>query len=138
MAGKRLATAIRPSDKSKPLRVRFETPSGPQAQVDFARFITVLEDEPGMTRNIWLFSMRLAKGYDANTLRAPLANAEPGPTSRPRAIGRRRASMHNLSRGRSSTSSWTRSAKPEVEAWPTVRPKGLSWPRISFSWSRSF
>lgn len=71
MAGKRLATAIRPSDKSKPLQVRFETPSGQQAQVDFARFITVLADEPGMTRNIWLFSMRWAKGYDANTLRAP-------------------------------------------------------------------
>lgn len=40
-----------------PFQVRFETPPGHQTQVDFARFITVLEDEPGMTRNIWLFSM---------------------------------------------------------------------------------
>jgi hypothetical protein len=54
-----------------PFQVRFETPSGHQAQVDFARFITVLEDEPGMTRNIRLFSMRWAKGNDANALCAP-------------------------------------------------------------------
>ena len=39
--------------------VRFETPAGHQAQVDFARFVVTFEDEPGMTRIIWLFSLVL-------------------------------------------------------------------------------
>ncbi len=56
-AVKRFVAAIRPSDGCKPFEVRFETPSGHQAQVDFARFVTVFEDEPGITRIIWLFSM---------------------------------------------------------------------------------
>lgn len=51
--------AIRPIDGPKPFEVRFETPSGHQAQVDFARFVTVFEDKPGVTRIIWLFSMVL-------------------------------------------------------------------------------
>lgn len=58
-AVKRFVAAIRPSDGPKPFEVRFETPPGHQAQVDFARFVTVFEDEPGMTRIIWLFSMVL-------------------------------------------------------------------------------
>jgi transposase len=58
-AVKRFVAAIRPSDGPKPFEVRFETPSGHQAQVDFARFVTVFEDEPGVTRIIWLFSMVL-------------------------------------------------------------------------------
>jgi len=58
-AVKRFVAAIRPSDGPKPFEVRFETPSGHQAQVDFARFVTVFEDEPGITRIIWLFSMVL-------------------------------------------------------------------------------
>ena len=39
-AVKRFVAAIRPSDGPKPFEVRFETPSGHQAQVDFARFVT--------------------------------------------------------------------------------------------------
>ena len=39
--------------------VRFETPPGRQAQVDFAHFRTVFTDEPGVERIIWLFSMVL-------------------------------------------------------------------------------
>ena len=58
-AVKRFAAAIRPGDGPKPFAVRFETPPGHQAQVDFARFVTVFEDEPGATRTIWLFSMVL-------------------------------------------------------------------------------
>lgn len=58
-AVKRFVAAIRPSDGPKPFEVRFETPSGHQAQVDFARFVTVFEDEPGVTRIIWLFSLVL-------------------------------------------------------------------------------
>lgn len=58
-AVKRFVAAIRPSDGPKPFEVRFETPPGHQAQVDFARFVTVFEDEPGITRIIWLFSMVL-------------------------------------------------------------------------------
>ena len=38
---------------------RFETPPGRQAQVDFAQFRTVFEDEPGQTRVLWLFTMIL-------------------------------------------------------------------------------
>ncbi len=58
-AVKRFVAAIRPSNGPKPYEVRFETPPGHQAQVDFARFVTVFEDEPGVTRIIWLFSMVL-------------------------------------------------------------------------------
>jgi transposase len=58
-AVKRFVAAIRPSDGPKPFEVRFETPSGQQAQVDFARFVTRFEDEPGVTRIIWLFSLVL-------------------------------------------------------------------------------
>jgi transposase len=39
--------------------VRFETPAGRQAQVDFAQFKVVFEDEPSMVRIVWLFSMVL-------------------------------------------------------------------------------
>ncbi len=39
--------------------VRFETPPGEQAQVDFARFDVEFLDEPGVTRIVWLFSMVL-------------------------------------------------------------------------------
>jgi transposase len=39
--------------------VRFETPAGEQAQVDFAHFQTVFTDEPEVTRTVWLFSLVL-------------------------------------------------------------------------------
>jgi hypothetical protein len=39
--------------------VRFETPPGHHAQVDFAHFRTVFTDEPGVERIIWLFSLVL-------------------------------------------------------------------------------
>ena len=38
---------------------RFETPPGKQAQVDFAEFKVAFEDEPGIVRKAWLFSMVL-------------------------------------------------------------------------------
>jgi transposase len=41
--------------------VRFETPPGEQAQVDFAQFNVEFTDEPGVRRIVWLFSMVL--GY---------------------------------------------------------------------------
>jgi transposase len=41
--------------------VRFETPPGEQAQVDFAHFEVEFDDEPGVKRIVWLFSMVL--GY---------------------------------------------------------------------------
>src|SRR5271165_5246687 len=41
--------------------VRFETPPGQQAQVDFAHFEVEFADEPGVRRIVWLFSMAL--GY---------------------------------------------------------------------------
>jgi transposase len=58
-AVKRFVAAIRPNAGPKPFEVRFETPAGQQAQVDFARFVTEFSDEPGMTRIVWLFSMVL-------------------------------------------------------------------------------
>lgn len=39
--------------------VRFETPPGAQAQVDFAQFQVVFTDEPTVTRIVWLFSFVL-------------------------------------------------------------------------------
>jgi transposase len=53
-----LLREIRPVEVSS-FEVRFETPPGRQAQVDFAHFRTVFSDEPGVERIIWLFSMVL-------------------------------------------------------------------------------
>ncbi|MBA2626704.1 MAG: IS21 family transposase [Gemmatimonadales bacterium] len=58
-AVKRFVAAVRPSDGPKPFEVRFETPAGHQAQVDFARFVVTFEDEPSVTRIVWLFSLVL-------------------------------------------------------------------------------
>jgi transposase len=58
-AVKRYLAAIRPEHQAKPFEVRFETPAGYQAQVDFARFVTTFTDEPGLARIIWLFSLVL-------------------------------------------------------------------------------
>ena len=58
-AVKRYVAAIRPQPQPKPFEVRFETPAGDQAQVDFARFVTTFTDEPGLARIIWLFSLVL-------------------------------------------------------------------------------
>jgi transposase len=49
---------IRP-EPIKPFEVRFETPPGAQAQVDFARFPIVFTDAPTEPRIVWLFSMVL-------------------------------------------------------------------------------
>src|SRR5271167_2632583 len=51
---------LRPAP-SAGFEVRFETPPGDQAQVDFARFEVEFTDEPGVRRIVWLFSMVL--GY---------------------------------------------------------------------------
>jgi transposase len=51
---------VRPAPRSS-FEVRFETPPGEQAQVDFAQFQVVFTDEPGATRIVWLFSLVL--GY---------------------------------------------------------------------------
>src|SRR5271165_1978263 len=47
--------------RSAGFEVRFETPPGQQAQVDFAHFEVEFADEPGIKRIVWLFSMVL--GY---------------------------------------------------------------------------
>ena len=41
------------------VEVRFETPPGRQAQVDFAQFRVEFSDEPGVVRILWLFTMVL-------------------------------------------------------------------------------
>jgi len=50
--------SVRPSSCAG-FEVRFETPPGRQAQVDFAHFRTVFTDEPGVERVVWLFSLVL-------------------------------------------------------------------------------
>lgn len=50
--------ALRPA-RSAPFAVRFETPPGKQAQVDFAEFKVEFTDEPGVVRKVWLFSLVL-------------------------------------------------------------------------------
>ncbi len=49
---------VRPPETAT-FEVRFETPAGRQAQVDFAHFRTVLTDQPGIERTVWLFSIAL-------------------------------------------------------------------------------
>lgn len=58
-AVKRYVAAIRPQNGPKPYEVRFETPPGVQAQVDFARFVVDFDDDPGTSRIVWLFSLVL-------------------------------------------------------------------------------
>jgi len=58
-AVKRFLAVVRPADRPKPFEVRFETPPGQQAQVDFARFVTTFSDQPETTRIVWLFSLVL-------------------------------------------------------------------------------
>ena len=59
---RRHGRAPRPAAAGSPaFEVRFETPPGDQAQVDFAQFQVVFADEPGVTRIVWLFSLVL--GY---------------------------------------------------------------------------
>ena len=57
-AVKEFLRTIRPNP-TPGFEVRFETPPGRQAQVDFAHFRTVFTDEPGTERVIWLFSLVL-------------------------------------------------------------------------------
>jgi transposase len=56
---KRFLAAIRPENGPKPYEVRFETPPGVQAQVDFTRFVVDFTDDPGISRVVWLFSLVL-------------------------------------------------------------------------------
>jgi transposase len=58
-AVKRFVAAVRPQREPKPFEVRFETPPGFQAQVDFARFVTTFTDEPQTPRVVWLFALVL-------------------------------------------------------------------------------
>ena len=58
-AVKRHLAVIRPQAGPKPYEVRFETPPGVQAQVDFARFVVEFTDDPGNRRIVWLFSLVL-------------------------------------------------------------------------------
>jgi transposase len=58
-AVKRFLAAIRPENGPKPYEVRFETPPGVQAQVDFARFVVDFTDDPDTSRVVWLFSLVL-------------------------------------------------------------------------------
>lgn len=58
-AVKRYLAAVRPENGPKPYEVRFETPPGVQAQVDFARFVVDFTDDPGTARIVWLFSLVL-------------------------------------------------------------------------------
>lgn len=53
-----LLRRIRPARERK-FEVRFETPAGVQAQVDFAYFMVEFEDFPGVKRIVWLFALVL-------------------------------------------------------------------------------
>jgi transposase len=50
---------IRPAAGDQGFEVRFETPPGEQAQVNFAQFQVVFTDEPTITRIVSMFSMVL-------------------------------------------------------------------------------
>lgn len=53
-----LVREVRPP-RQRGFEVRFETPAGHQAQVDFAHFNVEFDDVPGQRRSIWLFSIVL-------------------------------------------------------------------------------
>lgn len=53
-----LVREVRPPRQSG-FEVRFETPAGQQAQVDFAHFNVEFDDAPGQRRSIWLFTIVL-------------------------------------------------------------------------------
>jgi len=53
-----LVREVRPP-RRRGFEVRFETPAGQQAQVDFAHFNVAFDDTPGQRRSIWLFSIVL-------------------------------------------------------------------------------
>jgi transposase len=53
-----LVREVRPP-RQRGFEVRFETPAGQQAQVDFAHFNVEFDDAPGQRRSIWLFSIVL-------------------------------------------------------------------------------
>lgn len=55
---KRWVRQIRPASTAG-FEVRFETPAGHQAQVDFAEFKVEFMSEPGLARRVWLFAMVL-------------------------------------------------------------------------------
>lgn len=48
--------------------VRFETPPGDQAQVDFAQFQLQFTNKPTITRIVWLFSFVLGFSQDMQTV----------------------------------------------------------------------
>ncbi|MDH7974965.1 IS21 family transposase [Sphingomonas sp. AR_OL41] len=51
--------AMRPAGGGRPYAVRFETPPGQQAQVDFAQFRVRFTSAPNSVQIVWLFSMVL-------------------------------------------------------------------------------
>jgi len=51
--------ALRPAGGGRPFAVRFETPPGQQAQVDFAQFRVRFTSAPDSVQIVWLFSMVL-------------------------------------------------------------------------------
>ncbi len=53
-----LLRSVRPP-RQEGFEVRFETPAGHQAQVDFAYFNVEFDDAPGQRRSVWLFSLVL-------------------------------------------------------------------------------
>ena len=52
-AVKRFVAATLPPE-ARPYEVRFETPAGQQAQIDFARFVVTFTDAPGASCIVWL------------------------------------------------------------------------------------
>ena len=61
MAHSRVTDLLREArpPQCKPFERRFETLPGRRAQVDFAQFRMVFEDEPGVTRVVWPFTLIL-------------------------------------------------------------------------------
>jgi len=53
-----LLRRVRPA-REPGFEIRFETPAGRQAQVDFAHFNVLFEDAPAERRSVWLFSLVL-------------------------------------------------------------------------------
>jgi len=106
--------------------VRFETAPGEQAQVDFAHFKAVFDDEPGVVRVVWLFSMvlghsrylfaRFCLHQDLQTLLRLHIEAFQHLNGVPREILYDRMKSAVLARAKISTSSTT----PRCWHWPAT------------------
>ena len=114
---------IRPP-KTTTFEVRFETPAGRQAQVDFSHFRTVFTDEPSTERVVWLFSLVLGHSrmlwarFVVRRICKPFCAAMPRPLRR---LAARRSRSSTIGCARCSAAKIQREATLSItEPWSSL------------------